>query len=368
MPGTSRLDAAALLSGPRGRRLCQELAQAQDDDVRLAVFRAAHDLDPGAGTSRVRYGARRGCRPRRGRRPRPATDDVVRRLGDATFAVPDERQVLDVLGAAVDNARYWQEPDGEDVLAALPEVREALAPAADALLAASAVDWWSTPVPSEAQREVVWYDEGRLGLPGTTTAERPDLVAAWRAETVEDERTAARERPSDPRASWGGAWWSVPPHELLRTSRALGANGPVGLWLVEDGMGWERGSVRPALPDAGVEVLELDGPDDWADLCRRHPLEVTASRRHDWYRTTGRDGAWVLPDWAAVAREVDAVHLTVRGYLTTAGLPVPVSDGVASVLAGWDPDATCWFAGATADPGAARDWRYDDAGGAWRAS
>ncbi|GAA3360002.1 hypothetical protein [Saccharopolyspora gregorii] len=33
----------------------------------------------------------------------------------------------------------------------------------------------------------------------------------------------------------------------------------------------------------------------------------------------------------------------VAGYLTTAGLAVPVDEGRASVLAGWDPDATCWL-------------------------
>lgn len=106
-------------------------------------------------------------------------------------------------------------------------------------------------------------------------------------------------------------------------------------------------------------------PQDWAALCRRHPLDVTASRRHDWYRTTGRDGSWVQPDWSAVAQETDAVHLTMRGYLTTAGLAVPVSEGVASVLAGWDPDATYWFAGAAVDPGTARDWVYDSDDDCW---
>ncbi|MFD6176084.1 MULTISPECIES: hypothetical protein [unclassified Isoptericola] len=362
MPGTTRLDAAALLSGPRGRRLCLELAQAQDDDVRLAIFYAAYDLDPGAGTSRVMFG--QGVADR----PRLVPGDVVRRLQGATFTVPDERQLLRALESAVGNARYWQEPDGEDVLAATPEVAAALGPVAEALLAAPSAAWWSTAAPATTQREVVWYDDGRLGPPGTTAAGRPDALAAWRSETHAGERTAARERPADPRASWSGEWWSVPPHELLRTTRDLGAVGPVGLWLVEDDSGWERGSVRAVAVADDARVLEVDGPGDWADLCRRHPLEVTASRRHDWYRATGRDGTWVLPDWSAVAREADAVHLTTRGYLTTAGLPVPVSDGVASVLADWDPDATFWFAGAAADPGTARDWRLDDDTDSWRAA
>jgi len=42
------------------------------------------------------------------------------------------------------------------------------------------------------------------------------------------------------------------------------------------------------------------------------------SRRHDWWRVTGSAGAWMIPDWVAVAADYDAVHLTVGGYLTTA--------------------------------------------------
>jgi len=47
---TSELDPVDLLSGPRGRRLCLELAQRADDDVARRVFYAAHDLDPVQGT------------------------------------------------------------------------------------------------------------------------------------------------------------------------------------------------------------------------------------------------------------------------------------------------------------------------------
>jgi len=106
-------------------------------------------------------------------------------------------------------------------------------------------------------------------------------------------------------------------------------------------------------------VLEIDGPEAWADLCGRFPLEVTASRRHNWYRATGRAGRWVVPDWSRVARHVDAVHLSVAGYLTTAGRAIPVGDDGASVLAGWDPDQTFWLSDVRPDPMSRRTWRYD---------
>ena len=113
-------------------------------------------------------------------------------------------------------------------------------------------------------------------------------LAAWRAEAVTEEETAARERPTDPAAPWSGVWWSTPPSVIPRTSRHLGSLGPVGLMLVEDSLGWERALVTAVDVPAGARVLEIDGPDVWAQLCRRHPLPVTAARRHDWYRTTGR--------------------------------------------------------------------------------
>lgn len=71
---------------------------------------------------------------------------------------------------------------------------------------------------------------------------------------------------------------------------------------------------------------------------------MSASRRHDWYRTTGRAGAWCIPDWAAVAQDWDAVHVSVAGYLTTATRALDLADGTtATMLAGWNPDQTWWL-------------------------
>ena len=71
--------------------------------------------------------------------------------------------------------------------------------------------------------------------------------------------------------------------------------------------------------------LEANPPADWVALVREYPLDVTdTAKRGDWWRTTGRDGRWAMPDWSAVARDVDAVHLTVAAYLATAGRALPV--------------------------------------------
>ncbi|KJF23547.1 hypothetical protein R4P64_23655 [Rhodococcus sp. IEGM 1366] len=41
------------------------------------------------------------------------------------------------------------------------------------------------------------------------------------------------------------------------------------------------------------------------------------SRRSVWFDTTGTHCNWLIPDWAAVAEDYDAAHLSLHGYLTT---------------------------------------------------
>ena len=77
------------------------------------------------------------------------------------------------------------------------------------------------------------------------------------------------------------------------------------------------------------------------------------------YRATGRNGRWVVPDWSAVRAITDGVHLSVAGYLSTAGRAVPVEDDVATVLAGWDADATFWLTDARPDPASRARWARD---------
>lgn len=117
----------------------------------------------------------------------------------------------------------------------------------------------------------------------------------------------------------------------------------------------------------GGRALEIRDADDWAELCRRHPLEVTASRRHDWYRTTGRDRRWLLPDWSRVAEEGDAVHLTGWAYLTAATREIVIDDEHSSVIGGWGPDETYWLSGLVREVEGPRvHWLADAPEGPWR--
>lgn len=360
-----------LLAGPRGRRLSLELARTMVEGTEAgqayihAAHMAAYGLDPGRGTSVVML-LSAGAPREEPEPPGPVTpDEVAALLGRVRLTSYDDDGLLAALVATVDSARYWQEPDGEDVLAAVPEMRAALERVGVGMIAGSVPAWWAAPLDRAAQWSVM-FDLAREPTADGTARER---LAHWREAELRQEAEAQVERPADVHANWSGHWWSTPPPELTGTTRSLGERGPVGLWLVEDGAGWDRAAAIPVpVPDDAV-VLEIDEPAAWADLCRRFPLEVTASRRHDWYRVTGVDGAWVIPDWSRVAEAYDGVHVTVAGYLATAGRAVPVDDGCATVLAGWGPDETCWLTDAVRadDVGPERQvWsRRDDGGWAW---
>lgn len=353
-------DPGMLVTGPRGRRLCLQLALAgegeqQADELHRSVFHAVHELDPGRGYTRVLFGGGSGeytC-------PRSSPAEVAHLLDSVPLSEPHERALVHALAEAVNSARYWQEPDGEDVLAATTELRDALASVAAKVARCEHAAWWTTPIARAAQWSVTFPD-----VPGSTGGgSAVERLLRWREKAVEDEIRACRERARDPEKPISGAWWSTPPVDLLQTTRSLGGLGPAGLWFVEDGMGWDRATARHVTVRGEATVYEVDGHEAWAALCRRHPLEVTASRRHDWYRTTGRHGRWVVPDWTRVARDFDAVHLTVAGYLATAGCAVPVADDVATVLAGWNPDETYWLTDVAWANSSQHEWSDDDGAG-----
>lgn len=320
------LTADTLLEGPRGRRLVLEWINARSGD--------------GAEYQRLR--------------------EV---LFDAAYVQGRDR------GHAISIVSYGQGVSRLERSTTPPAaVRRALRRFASVLLDSSAATGWSDDVRRSEQVTVQWFEEGGARAEGLAPNARPaaELLVAWRAATIEDDLRARRERPDDPTAHYSGAWWSIPPHGLTRSTGLRVDGRPLGVELVEDRFGWAVAEVRPvAVPDR-LRVLEVRSADDWAALCRAHPLDVTGEKRHDWFHATGRDGRWVMPDWAAVAREVDGVHLTLEGYLRCAGRAIDVAltgalaGDAASMIAGWNPDETAWFSdevSVVADP---QRWAWSD--------
>jgi hypothetical protein len=184
-------------------------------------------------------------------------------------------------------------------------------------------------------------------------------LSTWARDSRAEEVRAEKERPRDPRANWSGTWWSFP-HGTLQTIGQV----PLGLNLIEDSFGEEHATVIP-VRGAG-RTYEIRTADDWVSLCREHPLEVTASRRHDWFRCTGHDGRWVIPDWEKVAERWDAVHLTALAYLTAAHRALLVEADIYTVLAGWNPDTTMWLTDVAREwEGPRQHWQRSTYQGAW---
>ncbi|MFD6675335.1 hypothetical protein ACFWDA_13310 [Rhodococcus zopfii] len=317
-----------------------------------AVFQVAYQLDPGRGTSRVVFGPGAD----ESQWPETTVGDVARRLSNVPLPEVTALDLRSALVEAIDAARYWQDPEGEDILVATTAVRQSLRRVAGHIARSALAQWWGTGVARDDQWAVVWDSEGET----TVQPSVEERLRAWHARVVEHEARAERDRPTDPTSNWSGEWWSPPLTHLSATARTLADGSPAGLWFVEDSMGWERAFTRRVHVPPGIEVCEIDGADAWADLCRRFPLEVTAEKRHDWYRTTGRDGRWVIPDWQAVASEYGGVHLTVAGYLVAAGTAIAVDDGTASVIAGWAPDETFWLTDTVVPGDSSVAWVRDD--------
>jgi hypothetical protein len=112
--------AERLLSGPRGRRLCLELAIAADPTV--CTFALEYRLDPGQDLSRMLLtfeSDQDSSEP--DDEPAPTLAGLVSALGALGASRFEPGLIQSALQRSVDFARYWQEPDGEDRLAALPE-------------------------------------------------------------------------------------------------------------------------------------------------------------------------------------------------------------------------------------------------------
>src|SRR6266704_3604616 len=277
------------MTGPRGRYLCWSI-----------LWSAMADAPQAPVWDRVWAAAQAGGLSGR-------AGDLAAAVGLADLAAlaaaADELVLVPALADTAAMAMYWQEPDPVDGALRDHRIQNALLPIARAVAQSPAARWWAEPVAREAQRYVEWAGAGHG--PARLSGASGEL-AAWRSATLAEERSAAR-RPADPAANWSGHWWSAPAHSrLAATTRALPGLGAVGLALVEDGPGWTKARCQPVRPRPAATVCEITGPDDWAQLAARYPLDVTRSRRHDWWRVTGWTGTWPqatrAPCWPAGIR------------------------------------------------------------------
>ncbi|WP_181274455.1 hypothetical protein [Brevibacterium oceani] len=336
--------------------------------------------------------------------------DVVEKLREVAPSAPTLDEVESELGEVVDDAEYWQPPDGVESIAADDEVRTALMPFAETILATGLLDDWSRPLDQESQWALAWDDSEIHGTVGPVFDEPlgevaedrvialDDLIAGdddsgssvprglndWVADMLSTETERRSDFAKSPFHQLSSSWWSTPPLTLWSSTSTWRAGEPIGLSLVEDSLGFERARACRLRLRPELRICEIHRPEDWAELCRRYPLDVTAQQRSDWFETTGRRGRWVIPDWSRVAEEFDGVHVSLAGYLRTAGAVVDIGEAsvsedlpsrptagdtderTASLMAGWNPDTTFWLGDVVTGIAEVAEWAYDDDADGWR--
>lgn len=180
------------------------------------------------------------------------------------------------------------------------------------------------PLESHAQYAVEWLGEWPESLPRMSPK---DDIAKWCAAARGTEATAA--------------WWSIPLAPNVLVTSGATDRGPLLLLACEDDWGRTDAIVHRMGIPAAPRVYDVDGPEAWTALVRRAPMDVSASMGFTWGMSNAAE-SWFIPDWSLIAHDYDAIHLSVDGYLDTAGVPLAV-DGGLTMLAGMSPDSTVWL-------------------------
>ncbi|HUX04903.1 MAG TPA: hypothetical protein VMV53_08395 [Acidimicrobiales bacterium] len=152
--------------------------------------------------------------------------------------------------------------------------------------------------------------------------------------------------------TWGGLWTVTDPppevHDALTYTWDF-CGRPTSRWLF------------PVRSDARVWII--NGPADWARLVETFPKAAT--RPHAGWELPGPNqhpsdtkmlrsiatqhalrteiALHVLPDWEGVAAEIDGVHLSWAGFLTTEGFISDLATGGVTMMRYWGSERTLWL-------------------------
>ena len=322
----SEIRAGDLVAGPRGRELCARLAGIDAWEIRKGI------VPPTAADLLSRLSQQRSV---------PGFED-----DDPLAAVP----ALADIAEEVNYWGGWSAGPLED-----PAVIAELLTVATRVAQSAGCQWWWSRADRSAQQYVQWAgpEEPAPGL-----GDAAEMLQSIDGEAIERERRMSRDRHRPAGTGISGPWWSFPFPGLISTTRRAGSLGAILLAGREDGHGETEAVVRPLAVAGTARVYEIDGPAAWQHLVTAYPRTATATYRHTW-AWTGWDGEWLVPHWAAAARDWDGIHLTVAGYLTTAGRVLPMAIA-RTLLAGWNPDETHWLADVITPCGDPQRWRNDD--------
>jgi hypothetical protein len=281
---------------------------------------------------------------------------IARRQRDSEWfepflALPDTRE--DDVAAA---ARWAAEASHDDVLRLVLEAGELVGP-------------WHGSGPQNAARAMrlsshrVAIADAVLGrAEGPLTARDMSAEQWWWTDSLPPVgRFADDIERLGPHFAWvtapRGGLWSTAPVDLalaeLLTYAWEVVFGPLSIWRLD------------ANPSA--RVYEIHSSQDWRALVERYPLDASewAERSCSWELSASsfpggepadtllavagqtaarRDwGRVLMPDWAAVAVDWDAVHLSWLGFVTTEGRVLELDNGDVTILRNWCSERTNWL-------------------------
>ena len=317
------LDARLLLEGPRGRRLLLEFAvlsealASHDVTTELPLWKSLFDHAVATGTEKLVTGWGEDYIPRA-----TTPEHLGRQLAVVRLVGARPTLLFDAMQRSVASSRAGLTPEPIDALLDDWRLDGVLGRVAEHVVTTGRVGWWHKPTKRDDQWSVdVSSVKGGKG-PGRHGADR----------------VLAQER----RHPGEGGWRSAPPSGLVVTSRRWPRRAPLDKIFREDGRVATLAPRKVPMPRS-LKVAEIHGAEDWAALCRSHPVDVTRTHGAAWAEATGRVVAWAVPDWASVAERYDAVHLSVAGYLSASGRAIPLDEQTSSMMTGWGPGQVVWL-------------------------
>ncbi len=200
--------------------------------------------------------------------------------------------------------------DHDEVAAGALERGKELGAFPNTILEHPATAWWFDPLDLAHQ---VWIGhEGKLPITST-----------W-------------DKPGSPPDRW--EVYAQKPTGLQYTSTLVG--GLTSLFVAYDNGTCDLVIWPTPLPcwdlqiQSDVNVYEIQGPEDWHELCLRYPAAGTNAQ--------GRNDGRLTPDWGAAATDWNAVHLSLGGLVTSLQVRNESPEGW-SMLTFQDSETTYWL-------------------------
>lgn len=139
-------------------------------------------------------------------------------------------------------------------------------------------------------------------------------------------------------------WWVYPDNALVSSRGPVFGHPSVVSVATDDHWMQDKGhSLWAVEVTPGSRIFEVHSKRDWSRLVYTYPLSGEGFMTYNWGNRSRIGSRLLLPDWPAISKDWDGVHVSFVGYLSAAYEPIPLDEDRHVLLAGWHPDATTWL-------------------------